>query len=149
MVIKTIKNFENVNFRGWEIPKCGKNLVVDFPNLWKIWVCGIPTPKSKFPPPIQWGGGNLSLYRDTFVNLRYCLVSLWVVFDQNVLQKVVFHWVWTGFCHSLNVFKKSHFTGEGTFANFNFRTFEIYFRIRGSPESNFWHGGRRHHTDLV
>ena len=33
MVIKVIKIFENVNFRGVKIPECGKNLVGGFPNL--------------------------------------------------------------------------------------------------------------------
>ena len=47
-MIKVIKNFENVNFRGVEIPKCEKNLGWNSQISGKFGVGEFPLPKSKF-----------------------------------------------------------------------------------------------------
>ena len=57
MVIKVIKNFENVNFRGVEIPKCEKKLVENFQISGKFGDGEFPPhPKIKISTP-NWGCG--------------------------------------------------------------------------------------------
>ena len=61
MVIKGIKNFENVNFRGVEIPKCEKKFGDGIPKSLENFGGGweFPTQIKIFTP--NWGSGNCYL----------------------------------------------------------------------------------------